>query len=242
MEIHMLRKKGRVMLGGAGTTIRLVGNVQAASERIVIAPDCLVKKLQTKYQILTKNNSFALLSVSDEGIAALMQANRHRGQCGRFADVTAEWQPSHTDAATFLKQHITPKVSLTKASIYQIRHQKEVNQLLAEINTQAIWQNLTVLTRFSDRYANSDEGVRAAAWLKSQIEALAEKNLRQDVVVELVPTGNVYKQPSVVMKLGHSMEPGVVIGAHMDTLSSQYSNKPGADDDGSGTVSVLDRK
>jgi leucyl aminopeptidase len=45
--------------------------------------------------------------------------------------------------------------------------------------------------------------------------------------------------------MGTSFEPGIVIGAHMDTLSandyrSKHSIKPGADDDGSGTVTVLE--
>ena len=39
---------------------------------------------------------------------------------------------------------------------------------------------------------------------------------------------------------GNSDEPGVVVGAHMDTLSSAVSIKPGADDDGSGSVTVLE--
>src|SRR5262249_37754543 len=48
-----------------------------------------------------------------------------------------------------------------------------------------------------------------------------------------------YVQPSVVAKLGNSDEPGIVVGGHMDTLSSTFELKPGADDDGSGTTTVM---
>jgi bacterial leucyl aminopeptidase len=40
-----------------------------------------------------------------------------------------------------------------------------------------------------------------------------------------------------VVKIGNSNEAGIVIGAHIDTLNGQM---PGADDDGSGTVTVLE--
>jgi leucyl aminopeptidase len=41
-------------------------------------------------------------------------------------------------------------------------------------------------------------------------------------------------------KIGTGSEPGIVIGAHMDTLSGTFSNKPDADDDGTGSVTVLE--
>ncbi len=49
-----------------------------------------------------------------------------------------------------------------------------------------------------------------------------------------------YKQPSLVVKIGDSNEPGIVIGAHMDTLGALWGKMPGADDDGSGSVTVLE--
>ena len=95
-------------------------------------------------------------------------------------------------------------------------------------------------TIFRDRYANSSRGVKAAEWLKDEITSAATAANRSDVSVRFVKTGDNYMQPSVVVKIGLSNEPGVVIGGHFDTLLS-YPNdpKPGADDNGSGTITVL---
>src|SRR5690606_20612563 len=41
-------------------------------------------------------------------------------------------------------------------------------------------------------------------------------------------------------KMGTGQGPAVVIGAHVDTLAADDEPMPGADDDGSGTVSVLE--
>lgn len=55
-------------------------------------------------------------------------------------------------------------------------------------------------------------------------------------------SGGKYPQPSIIAKIGSSSEPGIVLGAHMDTLAfySGVGQKPGADDDGSGSVTVLE--
>lgn len=63
---------------------------------------------------------------------------------------------------------------------------------------------------------------------------------RSDIDIFLVETGH-YKQPSVVLKFGHSNQPGIVIGSHIDTIPSfEGENVPGADDDASGNVIVLE--
>jgi leucyl aminopeptidase len=104
-----------------------------------------------------------------------------------------------------------------------------------------MWTRLSDLTNYPDRYANSKTGLKAAVDIRDEMIRLASSTGHsEEVSVYFVPTGNFYKQPSVVMKYGTSDEPGVVIGGHMDTLSSKLSLKPGADDDGSGSVTVLE--
>ena len=102
-----------------------------------------------------------------------------------------------------------------------------------------MWDMLTELSSAQDRYANSDTGVEAANWIKTQVENFAKDYHREDVTVYTITT-NGYKQPSVVAKIGDSSAPGIVIGAHMDTISGAFRKAPGADDDGSGSVTVLE--
>src|SRR3990167_7052395 len=108
---------------------------------------------------------------------------------------------------------------------------------MTTMNPQSMWNNLTALSHLSERYPNSDNGVKTAEWIKQQIEDLINITGRNDITFYFVPTGKKYKQPSLVVKIGKSSLAGVVIGAHMDTLSS---HKPGADDDGTGIVTLLE--
>lgn len=138
---------------------------------------------------------------------------------------------------------------------YSIHYGSQVNQLLTRVNPLEMWKNLTVLTAYPDRSAFHDSGIQAAGWLKDQIELMVKASGRNDVSVFQVTTrgmqyGEVveYKQPSLVLKIGTSTEPGIVIGAHMDTVACMDEGciqDPegfvyGADDDGSGTVAVME--
>jgi len=153
---------------------------------------------------------------------------------------------------------------LAKKDIDKIQYQAQVNQLIKQMDSQSIAHSLESLTHFPDRSANTTYGMEAAYWIKSQIEIMIKESGRQDVSIFLVTTKNV-KQSSIVVKVGHSIEPGIVIGAHVDTYKKYdpetskemckdmqdpkikklcedtlSGNKPGADDDGSGSSVTLE--
>ena len=212
----------------------------------VIAPHCLVKNVNAPYQTLSSNQFLSFIRTNQTGIDQLIALKTKQKQlCGGFMDVTAAWREfnskhSESNAAqAFLNEYNMQAQAAKSTTNYEIRYEKEVNQVIKPLNPQDFWNDLTTLTQFTDRYAKGDNGVKAAAWIKTQIETLAQQNNHQDVTVYYVQTGN-YLQPSVVAKVGTSNEPGIVVGGHMDTLSSMFSPKPGADDDGSGTVTILE--
>lgn len=219
------------------------------NNHIVVAPHCLVKSLTVDYKTLSANDSLSLIEINNAGIRQLIEAkHQQKSPCGGFMDVTDEWQgykvtsiAVKNPAGTFLSQYANPvKNKLAeRSSKYTIQFKKQVRQLVAAVNKANIWSNLTTLSNFENRYANSDKGVEAANWIKSHIEAIAKEYNRSDVTIFTVDTHG-YKQPSVVAKIGTSSEPGVVIGGHMDTISFFGSRQPGADDDGSGSMSILE--
>jgi len=223
---------------------------QTDNKHVIVAPPCLIKNLNSPYQTLSSNTALSLVSVSDEGIDQLIEAkNNHKVLCGGFMDVTEAWNKQRSkklsaekNAQSFLDNYTQPARNALLANnvSYEIKYEAQVTDLLKQINPQNMWNNLTTITSYKDRYAKSDEGVQAANWFKTQVETIAKNNNRNDVSVYLVSTGSDYIQPSVVAKVGNSNEPGIVIGAHMDTLSGAMSKKPGADDDGSGSVTVLE--
>ncbi|EKD70061.1 MAG: Aminopeptidase [uncultured bacterium] len=218
-----------------------------ASQHIVVVPSCLLTTT-IDYKTLATQQNFSLITTSDKGIDQLVEAKQvmRKKECGGFMDVTQAWNSYQTKsiaknkAKSFLADHLlATQLSSTKEATYDIKYSTQVNQLIATINPQDMWSDLTTLTKFPDRYSRGDNGVKAAEWFKSQVETLAKNNGRNDVTVYFVQTGG-YKQPSVVAKIGNGNDPAAVIGGHMDTLSSSWELKPGADDDGSGSVTVLE--
>ena len=216
-------------------------------KHIVVTPLCLINQITHHYTTLASNQNLSLIEIDSNGIRQLIRVNTHQKQlCGGFIDVTDEWltvnskKSAPQQAKLFLMQYDMPLHTKSENVTFSIKYQKQVNPLLNQINPQDMWQNLTTLTSFPDRFAFSTNGVNAAEWIKNKMLALAQQTGHTDVKVYFIDTGR-YRQPSVVAKLGHSDEPGIVIGGHMDSILEQaYGRSPGADDDGSGSVAVME--
>ncbi len=212
-------------------------------QHVIVTPTCLLKNISAKYQTLSTNDKFSLITVNEAGLDQLIDAKAHRqATCGGFMNVTDAWNTQKSTASDFLNKYTMKPVTFKNANktSYSINHPKEVNQLIGMLNPQNMWTNLTKFSSFHDRYAGSDTGDQAAQWLNDQVTKMAQG--RTDVKIYFVKTNLLFKQSSLVMKVGDSNEPGIVIGGHMDTLKarSATSNMPGADDDGTGTVTVLE--
>jgi leucyl aminopeptidase len=212
----------------------------------VVTPSCLVKNLDANFEILSTQGEFVLIKTDDTGIDKLSEAKGEK-QCGNFMDVTLDWQDFKSSegnkAKSFLKDHLSVKPKAFKSAsalAYSIRFPTQVNATLRLLNETRIWNDLTAYSAFPDRYYRTDNGLKAAQWIQGKVREIAGSN--PNVTMYTVPTAT-YKQPSVVVKLAGLTTPdtaelpGIVIGAHMDTLSGFM---PGADDDGTGTVTVLE--
>ncbi|KTD58739.1 aminopeptidase [Legionella sainthelensi] len=223
------------------------------SKFIVVAPACLLEKTHFHYELLAQNKSYRLISVNEAGINKLIYSKKvtNEKSCGGFIDVTQEGQTllrqssKHNIkiAKELLKQYLPhkPSKNLTGSDVkYKVNYTKEVNSLLKNINSIEMQKNLITLSNFHDRSADSDLGVEASKWVENQIRNYVTHYSRSDINISFVETGH-YKQPSVILKLGNSDQPGIIIGAHIDTIPSfEGENVPGADDDASGSVIVLE--
>ena len=240
----MILKKSLLLLSSA--TFLATTAMAAPTKHLVIAPQCLLNASQVTFTPLASRQGYKLASVNAADIEKLAETKHHTSPtCGGFNDVTRAFYSKRNrskDPQAFLSSYLeqpAQPATLTNHATYNIQFEKETQALLKTITPQNMWDNLTTLTSFKDRYAGSSNGVKAANWIKTKIETIAKETGHNDVKVYFVNTGG-YQQPSVVAKLGNSNEPGIVIGGHMDTLSSTFSKKPGADDDGSGTVTVME--
>jgi leucyl aminopeptidase len=216
----------------------------AAPTHTVVAPLCLLQNNHADYKTLATHHQLALLSTNTHGIKTLITAKAHQTTpCGGFIDVTNEWKKSSINATRFLSTYETTSSPHTASTPYTIRYQAEVEQLIKQINPQHIWDDLTTLSNTHDRYAYSENGKQTAEWIKTTLTTLANNHHRNDISVFLIKTGEEYIQPSVVVKIGLSNTPAVVLGAHMDSILSEDNSdqlSPGADDDGSGSATLLE--
>lgn len=203
---------------------------------------CLASKITLTHEVLAENKKFKiidLLSVNVEDLTRLAD----KSQCGHFINLSHQFEKAGLLAdkkglAQQLLQYPQSKKSLNLSKdVYEIKHQDTVNAALEKIVPDNIWSTLTHLTSYQNRSATKDTGVAAANWLKETFETMAKEYGRSDTETFFVKTGW-YKQPSLVTVIGKGIKaPGIVIGAHMDTLDGRM---PGAGDDGSGSSSVME--
>lgn len=233
-------------------------SMPAKDLQTVIAPTCLLEHASGHYQELASIKDFRLVQAQPIELAQLvMNAPKGKEACGKYWNVSDKWaafQKSSTQLTQaqnqeqFLQRTLSKQQAQAKPSVakqYKIEHQDVVNAMLATVQADSYWTNLQQLSdtdTFPDRSAYSDDGVAAAKWLQQKVLSYAKAGNRTDVSTRFVATGGNYVQPSLVVKIGEQTGPGIVVGAHMDTLDNDWWDgyKPGADDDGSGTVTVME--
>lgn len=119
-------------------------------------------------------------------------------------------------------------------------YEKLVADLNKKIDLDLVKLNLANFTSFYTRYYKSETGLESANWLfdkvsgiVSGIEAASVKKIHHDG----------WDQYSIVVSIPGKTEDKVVVGAHQDSINLLFPNilsAPGADDDGSGTVTTLE--
>ncbi|MCW8445024.1 M20/M25/M40 family metallo-hydrolase [Fluoribacter gormanii] len=219
-------------------------NVLAANAPVheqLQVPQCLAAKIATPHKVLAENKEFKIIDIAAADVDVLTHL-ADETNCGRFVNVSHHIIGSLLEAKKQSAQRVLQKKTIKpvqpQSTVYEIKNEDEVNAALQNVTPDNIWNTLTKLTSFHNRSATKDTGVDAARWLKKTFEDMAQANGRTDTATFFVKTGSYYKQPSLVTVIGKDINaPGVVIGAHMDTLDGRM---PGAGDDGSGSASIME--
>ncbi|KAJ6559485.1 peptidase [Mycena vulgaris] len=123
-----------------------------------------------------------------------------------------------------------------------------VRGVLAHLTTAEPQANLEHFTSYHNRYYDSDTGKASAEWLHARIvgytDALVSKTQKALISAEAIQ--HPWKQNSIVIRMAplnaSLTDPVTIIGAHIDSLNHDgvLLGAPGADDDGSGTVTILE--
>ncbi|KAK3352581.1 hypothetical protein B0T25DRAFT_590446 [Lasiosphaeria hispida] len=156
---------------------------------------------------------------------------RRKGQ--RFFDITDNPDLGTLNAKAASKTVVFPK----KPSL-----QDEVNPLLANLSKTEMEDHLAVFTSFHTRYYKSDYGRQSSEWLLKQVrDTIKAAGAEDRVFAEHFPHS--WGQNSIIATIPGKTNSTVVIGAHQDSINLWLPSvlaAPGADDDGSGTVTILE--
>lgn len=125
----------------------------------------------------------------------------------------------------------------------KVAHGKKVKSLTSILNKDSMRKHLEGLTSFHTRYYKSTVGVEAAEWLYTQIEGVIKDSGAFQEGAQLQRFHHEWHQPSIIARFPGKTNHTIVIGAHLDSVNMYLPNflaAPGADDDGSGTVTILE--
>jgi leucyl aminopeptidase len=124
-----------------------------------------------------------------------------------------------------------------------VAHNKTVALLLKELNKDNMRANLETFTGFHTRYYKSQYGAQSSAWLLSKVQQIIGASGALKYGAKATPFQHPWGQASIIATIPGKSNKTVVIGAHQDSINLFLPSilaAPGADDDGSGTVTIFE--
>ncbi len=173
--------------------------------------------------------------MTDMDVATLAHRSHAAGRCGGYMDIT--------DFPDLPVLHLQP---LDGLELLAIREEPSVLAALSVLDPQRMRADVEKLSSFHNRYYQSQTGEQAALWIKEQFDIAGMR--RSDLKIELFRHAN-FRQPSVIATLqgsGPNASEHIILGAHLDSIQAQFGfpsaggRAPGADDDASGTATLLE--
>ncbi|VUC36497.1 unnamed protein product [Clonostachys rosea] len=115
-----------------------------------------------------------------------------------------------------------------------------VTSLINEYNTENVKSTLTHFSSYYNRYYQATTGVESAQWLYDQVSGILSEGGATGASVRKV--AHSWAQFSVVATIPGTSDKTIVVGAHQDSIniSNRTGLAPGADDDGSGSMAILE--
>lgn len=124
----------------------------------------------------------------------------------------------------------------------KLANQKTLKPLMKILSTLEMRNHLEKFTSFHTRYYKSDYGRQSSEWLLETIKQTIS-DAGASKTVSAIPFSHPWEQSSIIVTIPGQKNSTVVIGAHQDSTNLFFPSflaAPGADDDGSGTVTNLE--
>ncbi|KAJ5329102.1 hypothetical protein N7452_009492 [Penicillium brevicompactum] len=151
-----------------------------------------------------------------------------------FIDVTEEYQSGSYGAL-----HATRVVKYPT----EMSHASEILPLAKTLDKKNMKSNLEHFTSFHTRYYKSSTGIESATWLFDQVTAAIHESGASDHGATVERFAHPWGQFSIIARIPGDTNNTVVLGSHQDSINLFLPSilaAPGADDDGSGTVTILE--
>ncbi|KAK2623488.1 hypothetical protein QTJ16_007166 [Diplocarpon rosae] len=121
--------------------------------------------------------------------------------------------------------------------------QKQLKPLIAQLEKKNLRANLETFSAFHTRYYKSDYGRQSSEWLLAKVQKTIKDAGADKHGAHAVHFKHPWGQNSIIATIPGASNATVVIGAHQDSINlflPSIFSAPGADDDGSGTVTILE--
>ncbi|KAF8141831.1 hypothetical protein EV363DRAFT_1468042 [Boletus edulis] len=149
----------------------------------------------------------------------------------KFFDIT---DTPYLEAFSLLRTQGT--ISYASPRLYE-----QVTKVIETLSTAGPRENLEKFTSFYTRDYRSETGKQSQQWLLSKVKQVTDENaspsLRPYITIEEFE--HTWGQNTIIARINGSSQTDnriVILGAHQD----RHVRAPGADDDGSGTVTILE--
>ena len=126
-----------------------------------------------------------------------------------------------------------------KVLAFTIDQNAAVTAVIAKVNADNIKSHIQVLENYGTRHHLTAKAQTAVQDLKTKWQNMITASGRTDVSVR-VATHVGTPMPSLIFTINGTTAPAdyIIVGAHMDSITNNTNNAPGADDDASGIATI----
>ncbi|PGG96973.1 hypothetical protein AJ79_09380 [Helicocarpus griseus UAMH5409] len=153
----------------------------------------------------------------------------------KFFDIT------HEAGRDSLLSSASSKIAVTFPSA--LSHADKVKPLATQLSKDNMFNHLTTFSAFHTRYYKSHYGIQSATWLLEQVQKTISESPAAKYGAKVEKFDHPWGQFSIIATIPGKSNKTVVVGAHQDSINMLLPSilaAPGADDDGSGTVTILE--
>lgn len=202
----------------------------------------LIKLGPEEYQLVTESKKLEYKRLNTKFIDVTNQIPIDEAIKNGMIELSSvdRWTKSLTLGSSQLKQLNKPVPDYKYPTTFE--HTKEIKNIYERIDTDLMHEKLTTFTSFFTRYYKSSTGFESAKWLKKEILSIVEPVKDSGVDVKEVKHDG-WDQFSIIVSIPGENSEKVVIGSHQDSINLLFPSllkAPGADDNGSGTVTCLE--